>query len=52
MTPYFSTKAYVSRPVIDKSGSTHYSTHWKWVTPKGRKEMLAKRYLIRDGDKE
>jgi hypothetical protein len=37
------TKEFVERPIIDQSKSTHYSTHWKWHTPKGRKEMLAKR---------
>jgi hypothetical protein len=39
MIPRCMTAGYVNRPIIDRSGSTHYSTHWKWFTPKGRKEM-------------
>ena len=42
MIPRGMTKVYVERPIIDESKSTHYSTHWKWFTPKGRKEILQK----------
>ncbi|HSA75470.1 MAG TPA: hypothetical protein VLE21_04710 [Candidatus Nitrosocosmicus sp.] len=43
MNPFFSTKAQTEKPMIDKSGSTHYSTHSKWSTPKGRNELIEKR---------
>lgn len=48
MKYHFMTKSYVSRPIIDMSGSTHHSTHWKWFTPKGRVEMLEKRRISRN----
>ncbi len=42
MMPSFSTKANTDKSILNESGSTPFSTKWKWNTPKSKKEMLEK----------